>query len=284
MGRPETLGIVGAGSVGQAFGRLLAPEFNLLVASRSGADEAAKFAGGGAKAVTLEDLAAASDCIVVAVPDRAVPEVAARLSARAPGVVLQTCGSLGPSDLGPLLGGCTSCATFHPLQTIPDPVAGVAALRGSVFGVCGTGAAAAWCDRLAGSLGGMVVTLAEDRLPVYHAAAVIASNCAVVLADAALELMELAGLERAAAARAVRPLMESSVGNALTMNAGQALTGPVARGDADTVRRHLDAMQDLPAPLRELYREFGQHLLPLTVRRGLSPADAEAVRLALAED
>ncbi len=284
MGRSETLGIVGAGSVGQAFGQLLAPEFAVLMASRSGASEAAKFAGGGARAVTIEDLATASDCIVVAVPDRAVPEVAARISGRGPGVVLQTCGSLGPSDLGPVLGRRTSCATFHPLQTFPDPAAGAAALRGSVFGVCGTGAAAAWCDRLAGLLGGSVVAVPEDRLPVYHAAAVIASNCAVVLADAALELMELAGVDRDAAARAVRPLMESSVGNALTMNAGQALTGPVARGDADTVRRHLDAMKGLPAPLRELYRKFGQHLLPLAVRRGLSPADADAVRLALAED
>lgn len=280
-GQVETLGIVGAGNVGQAFGRLLASEFDLLLASRNRPIEAAAFAGSGARAVTLNEVAQASECILIAVPDSAVGNVAEQLSLHRPKAVLQTCGSLGPSALEPLPSRGTSCATFHPLQTFPDPVAGAAALRGSFFGVCGTGAAAKWCDRLAGLLDGSVVTVPEDRLPLYHAAAVIASNCAIGLADAAAELMNHAGIERAAASRALRPLIESSVANATTMVGAQALTGPVARGDSDTVRLHLDAMQGLPAPLRDLYREFGQYLVTLAVRRGLPPADAEEVRAAL---
>ena len=278
----ETLGIVGAGSVAQAFGRLLAPGFDLLMASRSRALEAAAFAGNGARAVSLDRLAEASDCILVAVPDRAVGQVAEQLSAHRPEVVLQTCGSLGPSALEPLPSRGASCATFHPLQTFPDPVAGADALRGSFFGVCGSEAAANWCERLAGFLDGSVVKVPEDRLPLYHAAAVIASNCAVGLTDAAAELMDHAGIERDAALRALRPLIESSVANAITMNGAQALTGPVARGDSNTVRLHLEAMQGLPAPLRGLYREFGQYLVTLAVRRGLTPAKANEVRAALA--
>ena len=277
----ETLGIVGAGSVGQAFARLLAPEFKLLVASRSRARDAAAFAGSGAQAATLDELADASDCILLAVPDSAVGSVSQRVAPHDPEVVLQTCGSLGPSALGPLQCRGTSCATFHPLQTFPDPVAGAAALRGSFFGGCGSGAASIWCERLAVLLEGTVVSVPEDRLPLYHAAAVIASNCAVGLADAAAELMGQAGIGRDAAFRALRPLIESSVANALTMDDAQALTGPVARGDSSTVRRHLDAMQELPAPLRDLYRGFGQYLVMLAVQRGLPPAEADEVRAAL---
>lgn len=274
----ETLGIVGAGNVGTALAGLLEPEFRLLIASRRDACEAAAFAGGGARAVPLDVLAAASDCIMVAVPDHAIGVVAAQLAPHRPRVVLHTCGSQGPSGLAPLPGQGASCAMFHPLQTFPDPAAGIDALPGSCFGVCGSGAAAAWAGRLAALLGGAPVEVREEQLPLYHAAAVIASNCAVGLVHAASELMQRAGLEQAAAKRALRPLVEASLTNALTMSQAQALTGPVVRGDSMTVRRHLDAMRELPAALRDLYREFGLYLVTLAARRGLPTQAVREVR------
>ena len=283
-GRLETLGIIGAGSVGQALARLLAHKFELLIASRSRAAEAAEFAGAEAKAVALGDLADGSDCIVVAVPDRAVPTIARRLAMHAPRVVLQTCGALGPSDLSPLPEQGVSCATFHPLQTFPDPRAGVDTLPGSVFGACGQGVAAEWCVRLAGELGGRTLRVSEDRLPLYHAAAVVASNYAVGMVHAASKLMELAGIGNSEARQAMRPLIEASVRNALTMETEKALTGPIARGDATTVQRHLDAMRGHSGPLAELYRASGRYLLPVAVRRGLTPESTAALRLSLSKE
>ncbi len=269
---------MGAGSVGQALGRLLSTDFQVLIASRSRAREGAAFIGSGARAVTLETLADESGCIVVAVPDRAVPEVAGSLAVRRPQVVLQTCGALGPTDLRPLGELGTSCATFHPLQTFPTARSGVEKLPGSSFGVCGSGTAAIWCERLAHLLHGSLLHVSEDQLPLYHAAAVLASNCAVGLADAAASLMVHVGVDRAAALRALRPLLETSLENAITMEAEQALTGPVARGDVGTVGRHLRAMQDLPMPLRRLYQAFGQYLVSIGVRRGLSPSEAASLQ------
>ena len=280
----RTLGIVGGGNVGQALGRLLAPHFGLRIASRSRCREAAAFAGGGAKVSALEDLGEACDCIVIAVPDGAVAAVAAVLAKHSPPAVLQTCGALGPSDLSPLPEQGVPCATFHPLQTFPHPEAGVRSLPGSVFGVCGSGEAKAWCHRLARTLGGTTVAIAEECLPLYHAAAVVASNCTVGLVDVASRLMEMAGVDRADGSRALRPLIEASLRNALTMGTEQALTGPVARGDAATVRRHLDAMRIDSGPLRDLYRAFGHYLLAMAMRRGLAPEDAVALRLLLAEE
>lgn len=277
----ETLGIVGAGRVGQALARLLAPHFRTLLAARSRPARAAEFAGAGTRASALEHLASASDCVVIAVPDRGVSEVAERLSGFRPPVVLQTCGALGPADLRPLPELGCSCATFHPLQTFPSAAAGVAALPGSFLGVCGAGAAAEWCDRLARLLGCTPVRIAEDRLPLYHAAAVMASNCAVGLFEAASDLMERAGPGGPVAARALRPLMEASLSNAFTLGAGEALTGPVARGDAETVLRHVIAMKDLPSPLRGVYGAFGIYMVSLAAGQGLPEADARALLLAL---
>ena len=271
------------GSVGQALARLLAPKFDVRVASRSGAGEAARLAGGGARACGLAEVARSSDCVVLAVPDRAVPAIAARLAPLGPAAVLQTCGALGPADLSPLPQQGVSCATFHPLQTFPSPEAGVRALPGSMFGVCGSGPAAGWCDALAGAIGGSTVRVEEDRLPLYHAAAVMASNAAVGLVDAALALLELAGIDRSAGCRAIRPLMDASIENARTMGAEHALTGPLMRGDAETVRSHLGALRGCDEPLRELYRAFGRYLLPLAVGRGLAADDAAALEQVLRE-
>ena len=270
--------------MGQALARLLAPKFQLLISSRTRAASAAAFAGAEASAVALDDLADRSDCIVVAVPDRVVPRIAKRLARYRPRVVLQTCGALGPSDLSPLPDQGVSCATFHPLQTFPDPLAGVEALPGSVFGVCGRGLAAQWCVRLASTLGGRTLRVCEERLPLYHAAAVMASNYAVGLVHAASKLMELAGIGDLEARQAIRPLIEASVRNALTMEAEKALTGPIARGDATTVRSHIDAMRGHSGPLAELYRASGEYLLPVAVRRGLALGSAAALRLSLNEE
>ena len=282
MARTATLGIVGAGSVGQALGRLLAPKFMILVASRGRPDEAVEFIGPPARATTLEELANRSDCVIVAVPDRAVPSVAGQLAKRPPRVVVQTCGALGPSDLSPLPERGTACATFHPLQTVPDARSGVQLLPGSTFGVCGRGEEAlSWCRSLAQSLGGTTLSVSEDRLPLYHAAAVFASNFAVGLVAAATCLMESAGASRAEARRALRPLMEASMENAFTMSSVQALTGPIARGDAGTVRRHLDAMDGSFGTEQALYRQLARYLLPLAIRRGLEPEAVAALQALL---
>ncbi len=284
MPQRKVLGIVGAGSVGQALARLLAPHFELLIASLRNAENAAAFAGGGARAVTPKALAGACECVLIAVPDSHVPPVAASLVGDGARIVLQTCGGLGPASMGARLDPGVSCATFHPLQTFPTPQAGVKKLPGSFVGVCGDGEALAWCERLACVLEATLVRITEDRMPMYHAAAVLASNCTVGLVDAAVALLEDAGMERAAAREALRPLMVASLENALTMESEQALTGPISRGDAVTVRRHLDAMRNLPAPLAELYRAFGLYLLPLALRGGLGTDAATEVRSALAKE
>ena len=282
MSQGLTVGIVGAGSVGQALARLLAADFDVIVFPSGNYGGAV--AGIDARAATLEALASSSDCVIVAVPDRAVPEVVAELARFDLAAALQTSGALGPASLAPLRKRGVPCAMFHPLQTFPTPDAGAQRLPGSLVGVCGDDRALAWCEGLAVALRCTTFKVAEDQLAQYHAAAVLASNCVVGLVDAAATLMEGAGVERMDALRALRPLLDASLENASTMEANQALTGPIARGDAVTVRRHLGSMRNSPTALVGLYRACGEYLLNLAQRRGLSDSQATAVRSALSEE
>src|SRR5207253_7034804 len=132
-----------------------------------------------------------------------------------------------------------SAGTFHPLApfSITDRVPEL--LRGGWIGVDGDDGARAAARRLAGHLGARTLDIPPGGKTAYHAAAVMASNFPVVLAHAAAGLMQSAGIAERSAQSAVEALITASVGNLATRNAVEALTGPVVRGDSETVRKHL---------------------------------------------
>ena len=269
--------------MGLALARLLSPRFRVLVASRQDAGRAAALAGDGVQAVSAGVLARSARCCVLAVPDRAVPEVAVSVANQGARVILQTCGALGPADLG-LPAGCgVSAATFHPLQTFPDAAAAVSGLPGSFIGVCGDGPARTWCERLARAIGCTPLAVEERKLPLYHAGAVLASNCLIGLLDAATEALQASGVAPETGRAALAPLATASLRNALTMGAEQALTGPVSRGDVGTVGRHLDSVSTVSEPLGDLYRLIGLRLVAIARRGGLDPHSADGLQAVLGE-
>lgn len=190
------------------------------------------------------------------------------------GAVLHTCGTRGPEALEPLAARGVSCATMHPLQTVASPERGLTSLLGAAFAITGQGPARAWAERIVTLLEGQVLWIPSERRPLYHAAAVMASNYVVGLLDAAIMLMAAAGVEEDQALRALAPLAQTSLSNALTLGPRRALTGPVERGDLETVSSHLKALGEVSAPLRELYRAAGLQVLGLARQRGLSEANA----------
>lgn len=275
MPRVKTIGIVGAGRVGQALGALLSRRHEIWIASRSGAARAAAFIGGGARAAEVGELARRCRHVIAAVPDAAIGAAAQALRGGCAAAVLHTCGARGPSALAPLPDQGVSCATFHPLQTFASPARGVELLPGSAFGVCGAGAARDWALELCAELSGAPVVVAEKNLALYHAAAVAAGNYAVGLVDVAAMLMEQAGVERESALQALAPLVRASVENALIMGPEAALTGPIERGDISTVESHLESLRAAPAHAEAVYRALGRQLAGIARRKGL-PAEQAA--------
>ena len=271
----ESIGIARAGRIGQALGRLLRERGKgvVAVASRGAERAAAAFVGGGVQAVQYRELPRHAARILIAVPDDAIGAVARALAEAGMrgGVVLHTCGARGSEALAVLAEAGVSCGSLHPLQTVATPEDGVHALPGAAYAVDGEGEAAAWAAQLVKLLGGQLPRIPTACRPLYHAAAVMASNYVVALTGAAVMLMKEAGVEEAAALRA---LARTSLENALRHGPAAALTGPVQRGDTGTVRMHLAALAKAPLAVANLYRAAGLETLEIARRRGLPETEA----------
>jgi predicted short-subunit dehydrogenase-like oxidoreductase (DUF2520 family) len=244
-------------------------------------------AGLGGVAVTADAPAAlaAADVVFLTVPDDAIAPLAASLGASpASGkIVFHTSGALTAAVLAPLAEAGAHPGTLHPLQTFADPGAGPERLAGVFWTGDGDARAMALAERLVADLGGRFLAVPAEGRALYHAAAVVASNYMVALADQAGRLMAAAGADPEEALAALLPLMRGTLENLARSGAGGALTGPVARGDAETVRRHLETLGAGRPEAAHLYRALGRACLELAASRGLDPERVAVLRRLLAD-
>ena len=284
------LWIVGAGRTGLALGLRLhragAVGGVTVSGRRADAPDHPLFTGDAPAAEyrpSLDSVPAAIDAAVIAVPDGAIAEVAARLAAiqLPPSIpVLHTSGSRSTGILQALAEQGHPVGSVHPLAAVADPVEGAERLAGVTWGVEGQGAAAALAERIVRACGGRVLRIAPGGKPAYHAAAVFASNYAVALLSVAERLMEQAGVDAADARPALAALAAGAVENVAARGPVQALTGPVVRGDVETVALHLAR---LSADERALYCLLAREALRLARAAGLDAATADRLGALLGE-
>jgi predicted short-subunit dehydrogenase-like oxidoreductase (DUF2520 family) len=281
------IAILGTGRMAKALGALLSPVSAVAGRSRSSAENATNFIGSyqlaAPQAICVNELPGHSRHILIAVPDDAIAEVAAELVAAGlnRAIVLHTSGAAGLEALGVLRAAGNSIGVLHPMQTVPSAERGVETLPGATYAFAGDPQAAEWARSLIGHLGGKPLAIDPQRWHHYHAAAVMACNYQVTIMDAALELMEIAGVARAAALDALAPIVRATTENVLLTGPEQALTGPISRGDAGTVRGHLTALQVSSPETRQLYIAAGLRTVTLAERAGLTANVARALRHAL---
>ena len=211
------------------------------------------------------------EVIVCAVPDDAIAPLARTLSAtgavRADQVVLHLSGSLDHTALESLRASGAALGSLHPLQTLVEPERAPDHVRGAWAAVEGDPRAVETAERLAGDIGLHPFRLRPEHKTLYHAGAVFASNYFVVVEAVAQQLLERAGLSREDAWAALAPLVRGTYDNLTHAGPEGALTGPVVRGDVDTLARHLRVLPDRD---RALYRDLGLAVLDLARRRGLA--------------
>jgi predicted short-subunit dehydrogenase-like oxidoreductase (DUF2520 family) len=212
-----------------------------------------------ATATSVADAGRSADLVLVATPDAAIAEAAAALAPglRPGALVVHLSGACPLDELDKLAVQRPDVVlgALHPLQSLPSIEVGVERLPGS------------WCaiegppdvERLALTLGLRPFRVEAGQRARYHAAATIASNHLVALLGQALRVADTAGVP----AEALLPLVRASVDNVDALGDAGALTGPVARGDVDTVARHLDA---LPDDERPAYRALAAQALHLSGR------------------
>jgi predicted short-subunit dehydrogenase-like oxidoreductase (DUF2520 family) len=268
-----TLAIVGAGRAGSALARALAEAGHTVAAvhSRTPA-HAARLAAATGAAVAPTALAAMrdADLTFATVPDGEIVRVAATVAASGAALtgrsLVHCSATYGPEVLGAVRLTGAGAGAFHPLQALAG-ASSAPLLRGSSFAVEAPEPLRSTLLELVADLGGQVLDLPPGGRALYHAAAVLAGNAPLALLARATTLLEEAGVERADAHRALAALLAGAASNATEGGPAGALTGPVVRGDAATVSRHLDVLGADPNT-RELYRRLALESLALAGPEG----------------
>lgn len=273
------LAIVGAGTVGKALGRRLAdagwPVRALSCRTIESARAAASFIGQGAPYDDAPKAAKEGDVVLLAVPDDRIQEVAESLarwgSLRKGAVLIHVSGGRPAAAMSMCREGGVHVASMHPLQTFASAEAAVDLLSGALFACEGDEEALPVVREIVEVLGGRYVAIDGEKKALYHAGAVMACNYLVTLVAGAAELFEEAGIPRDEAVRALAPLLRGTVANLEKVGLPMALTGPIARGDADTVEIHAREIARARPDLLPLYQALGLWTIPIAEEKGAMP-------------
>jgi predicted short-subunit dehydrogenase-like oxidoreductase (DUF2520 family) len=277
------IGVVGLGRAGAALAAALQRAGHRVMAvhvrSTAAADRAqAQFPG--AEQLDIAAVAAATDLVLLTVPDDALPRVAANLvdsGAVRPGqLVVHASGRYGLGVLDPLAAAGAVPLALHPAMTLTGTGLDVQRLQGCPFAVTAAEPVRPIAEALVVEMGGEPLWVPDDARPVYHAALSHASNHLVTLLADALELLAAAGIEQPD--RLLGPLVQASVDNVL--RAGDAaLTGPVSRGDVGTLAAHLEVLAD--SPVQAAYLAMARRTADRALASGRLSPDAGERLLAL---
>lgn len=261
------IGFVGAGKAGFSLGRFFAEGDAQVTGYYSrhpeSAREAAQFTGSSYYS-TLEALAEDSDALLLTVPDGAVTPVYQEL-ARHEIAGKHICHCSGAMTAGEAFPGIGQTGAYgysiHPLFPFSDKLKCYRELPGAFFCLEGTGPHLPVWQTLLEALGARPQVIPSEGKVRYHAACAIASNLVCGLVQESLDLLVDCGFTQDAALQALAPLMRSNLDHILSEGPVRALTGPVERGDRDTVRKHLSCFPSQEE--QELYRSVSRKLTDL---------------------
>jgi predicted short-subunit dehydrogenase-like oxidoreductase (DUF2520 family) len=272
---PRHLLIVGPGRLGLALGAELlttgAPVRICYSGHGDGPPDHPLFADESVRYLGTDEIGGASfDGILIAAPDGCIAQIATGVATASPlpVPVLHTSGVLGPEPLSALAERGHPIGSLHPLVSIADPIRDARKLRGAWFGAEGDPGSLELARFIVDALAGNLIRIDPGGKPLYHAAAVFASNYAVAVLGVAERLMREAGVDPEVAREALAALAAGSVSNVAAVGPVEALTGPISRGDIQTVELHLAR---LSAHDRPLYSVLAREALLLATARGLAP-------------
>jgi predicted short-subunit dehydrogenase-like oxidoreductase (DUF2520 family) len=252
------VGVVGAGRAGTALAVALGRAGHEIVAVSAVSDASVRRVRRSLPGVAIRqppDVVAAADLVLLTVPDDVLPGLVAGLAATGAALegrlVAHVSGRHGLAVLEPAVRAGALPLALHPVMTFTGRPDDIDKLAGISFGVTAPDSLRPVAEALVVEMGGEPVFIADERRDLYHAALASAANHLVTLVVQATDLLRDAGV--AQPARMLGPLLSAALDNALRLG-DAALTGPVARGDADTVASHIaalraDAPEALPAYL-----------------------------------
>ena len=281
--RPGRLGVgvIGAGKVGAVLGAALRQAGHAVTgvhavseASRTRAESLLPEA----PILEIPEILRRSEVVLFAVPDDALPGLVTGLAEaghfQTGHLVVHTSGRHGIGVLDPVRAAGAIPLAIHPAMSFTGLSLDLARLQDCMFGVTADAVVLPVAQALVVEMGGEPAVIREQDRGTYHAALSHASNHLVTLTAQYAQLLASIGVEQTD--RMLAPLMSASLENALG-NGDAALTGPVARGDVGTVRRHLEVLdalegesgdRRLPADVGQAYRAMARATAQRALARG----------------
>jgi predicted short-subunit dehydrogenase-like oxidoreductase (DUF2520 family) len=266
------LGFIGAGTVGTALAiGLDSRGYKVTTVYSRSPESAGKLAAeiDGCQAVeSSQAVADAADMVFITTPDGAIPDVVSKIEWHAGQNVVHCSGADSTEVLEPakIMGARTGA--FHPLQTFASVKQAIENIPGSTFAIEAEEPLRTTLKEMAAALEGRYIQLEAGDKVVYHAAAVIACNYFVTLVKLATDLWETFDIPTRQATEALLPLIQGTIHNIETVGIPDCLTGPVARGDTGTIRKHIEALQKAAPDVLPTYLELGRQTVPVALAKG----------------
>lgn len=277
-----TLSFIGAGTLGTALAKACASAgYRVLSIHSHSFEDAARLANAQpqAEAVLNPSDVTRADIVFLTVPDDAIAVVCESIAWPASSSVVHCSGALSLDVLNSAAQTGAATGSLHPLQTFAAGADGAGRLSSISYALeASSNELRDALQDLVEALGGRPQWIASADKPLYHASAAMASNYLVALLGDASKLWESFGMSRDNGLQSLLPLVRGTIDNLQGIGFPDALTGPIARGDVDTVRIHLDALTTSQPDIIASYAAMGKRTVALGLEKGtLSEGAAHAI-------
>jgi len=280
------LGFIGAGTVGTALAvRLNSKGYQVVaVSSRSqvSAENLARVISSCRVFDNSQGVTDIADLVFITTPDDAIAKVVSQLKWHVGQSVVHCSGADSTDILQPAKKLGAHVGVFHPLQTFASTKQAMENMPGSTFAIEAEEPLLDTLKDMATALGGHWIELKASDKVIYHVAAVIACNYLVTLVKLATDLWQTFSVPPHQATQALLPLLRGTISNIETIGIPQCLTGPIARGDSGTIKKHLSALEEVAPAILSIYRELGLQTILIALAKGrINEQQAEELKTIL---
>lgn len=285
----QKIGFIGVGPVGTAFGVRLSQQGYEVIAvydvSSVAAQRFAETVTGCQVCETAQDAADMAEFVFITTPDDVIARVAAQVNWHTGQSVIHCSGACSTDVLEPARERAATVGSFHPCQTFASINQAVENLLGSTFAIEAEEPLLSVLKGMANALRGSWLELKAEDKALYHASAAIACNYFYTIVKLAADLWQNFGKSTTEATEAFLPILRGSVSNIANVGLPGCLTGPIARGDLDTIRKHLDALGKRAPTIVGLYKALGMETISIALAKGtIDESVAERLRELLKPD
>ncbi len=260
--------IIGSGKLGTTIGYSLAKQgFSILALTcrtLSSAKESAEIIGEGTPMTDNKKAVENAEMVIISVPDDKIKDVVKELSGLDLNkkFIFHCSGILSSQILGPLKESGAQTASIHPVRSFPKKSREFRLFKNVYFSIEGAKKEQELSQMIVRKLGGLSFILKPKDKPLYHAACTIASNYLIVLIELARSVLEKADIKQELRDEIILSLIKETLRNAEKTGISQSLTGPVSRGDLETLKSHLISLRPYPSVFKT-YQDFAKQALKI---------------------